>query len=54
MVPGRNLRVYLDGRERVENENGGLREESGNEGGNRNGNAGVVLSAVYERDEDFS
>jgi hypothetical protein len=46
MVPGRNLRVYLDGRERVEDANRGLREESGN--------AGVVLSAVYEGDEDFS
>jgi hypothetical protein len=42
MIPGRNLGAYLE--ERGRGEDGGLGE----------GSDGVMLSAVYERDEDFS
>jgi hypothetical protein len=42
MIPGRNLGVFLEEREKNEVEGLGV------------GNPGIVLSAVYERDEDFS
>lgn len=48
MVPGRNLQAYLGGRERVEKEGLGVGS------GNGSGNPGIVLSAVYEKNEDFS
>jgi hypothetical protein len=45
MVPGRNLGGYLAEREKLIEEMEGLERGRGPE---------IVLSAVYERDEDFS